>query len=80
MGWQLPPRNSDHIIALNEQHLRRMVREYVMYHHEDRTHDALKKDTPNQRPVEQRSSATATVISMSRLGGLHHRYGWREAA
>ncbi len=69
----------DHIIALNEQHLGRIVREYVNYHHEDRIHDSL-KDTPNQRLVEQRPSATASVILMTRLGGLRHRYGWREAA
>jgi putative transposase len=70
----------DHVIALNEQHLRRLIRDYVKYHHEDRTHDSLQKDTPNKRPVVQRPSASATVISMPRLGGLHHRYGWSEAA
>ena len=70
----------DHVIALNEQHLRRLIRDYVKYHHEDRTHDSLQKDTPNKRPVVQRPSASATVISMPRLGGLRHRYGWSEAA
>jgi transposase InsO family protein len=70
----------DHVIALNEQHLRWLIRDYAKYHHEDRTHDSLKKDTPNKRPVVQRPSASATVISLPRLGGLHHRYGWREAA
>jgi hypothetical protein len=47
---------------------------------EDRIHDALAKDTPNQRPIENRPSPTATVVSSARLGGLHHRYSWREAA
>ena len=28
----------DHVIALNEQHLRRLICDYVKYHHEDRTH------------------------------------------
>ena len=42
----------DHVIALNEGHLRRLLREYIAYHHEDRIHDALGKDTPNQRPIE----------------------------
>jgi transposase InsO family protein len=28
----------DHIIALNEQHLRRLIRDYVNYHHDDRIH------------------------------------------
>jgi transposase InsO family protein len=70
----------DHVIALNEQHLRRLIRDYVNYHHEDRIHDGLSKDTPNGRPTEQKPSSKATVISFSRLGGLHHRYGWEEAA
>jgi len=39
----------DHVIALNEDHIRRLLREYIAYHHEDRIHDALGKDTPNQR-------------------------------
>jgi transposase InsO family protein len=70
----------DHVIALNELHLRRLIRDYVNYHHDDRIHAALEKDTPNRRPVEQRPTVTATVISMPRLGGLHHRYAWREVA
>jgi putative transposase len=70
----------DHIIALNEQHLRRLIRDYVSYHHDDRIHDSLDKDTPNRRPVESKPSPAATVISSARLGGLHHRYSWREAA
>jgi putative transposase len=70
----------DHVIALNEQHLRRLVRDYVSYHHQDRIHDALDKDTPNRRLVEQKPSSDAVVISNARLGGLHHRYTWREAA
>jgi putative transposase len=51
----------DHIIPLNESHLRRLIDEYVMYYHEDRIHDALQKDTPYRRPMEIRPSAA--VIS-----------------
>jgi hypothetical protein len=40
----------------------------------------LGKDTPESRPVERKPKANATVISLPRLGGLHHRYAWREAA
>ena len=70
----------DYVIALNEQHLRRLIRDYVNYHHDDRIHDSLEKDTPNRRPVEHRPSEKAIVVSTPRLGGLHHRYSWREAA
>ena len=70
----------DQIIALNEQHLRRVLRDYVNYYEQDRLHDSLQKDAPNQRAVEPRSGPNATVISLPRLGGMHHRYTWGQAA
>ena len=33
----------DHIIALNERHLKRLLADYVRYYHEDRTHMGLAK-------------------------------------
>ena len=70
----------DHVIALNEQHLRRLIRDYVNYHHEDRIHDSLDKDAPNKRTVEPKPAGNPTLISLPRLGGLQHRYAWRQAA
>ena len=70
----------DHVIVLNEQHLRRLLREFLEYDHHDRTHLSLGKDPPTTRAVCPRSSPYATVASLSRVGGLHHRYEWREAA
>src|SRR5271157_6046966 len=37
----------DHIIAVNERHLKRLLSEYVRYYHEDRTHLGLRKGTPD---------------------------------
>jgi hypothetical protein len=34
----------DHIVALNERHLKRLLSEYVRYHHEDRTHLGFEKE------------------------------------
>jgi transposase InsO family protein len=34
----------DHVIVLNEEHLRRVLRSYLRYYHESRTHLALGKD------------------------------------
>jgi len=70
----------DQIIAINERHLYRLIREYLDYYHHDRIHDALDKDAPKRRPVEPKPSAAATVMSTGRVGGLHHRYSWREAS
>jgi hypothetical protein len=70
----------DHIIPVNEEHLRRLIRDYVYYHQEDRIHDSLNKDTPNRRPIARKPTGDASLISLPRLGGLHHRYTWRQAA
>lgn len=70
----------DHVIALSEAHWRRLLRDSVRYHHEDRIHDALHKHTPKGRPVEEPLSGNGAVIRLTRLGGLPHRYGWRAAA
>ncbi len=64
----------DHVIVLNRKHLRRLLNEYVRYYHEDRTHLGLGKDTPGGRVAASPPSSCQTVISLSRLGGLHHRY------
>jgi putative transposase len=61
----------DHIIAVNERHLKRLLADYVGYYYDDRTHLGLAKGTPNCRT---RSRASGCVLSHERLGGLHHRY------
>jgi putative transposase len=61
----------DHMVALNERHLKRSLSEYVRYHHEDRTHLGLEKGTPEGRI---RSVASGRIFSQERIGGLHHRY------
>ena len=58
----------DHVIALNEVQLRRLLHNYVRYYQQDRIHDSLDKDTPNGRPVAPKPAADARVISLPRLG------------
>jgi putative transposase len=57
----------DHVIVLNERHLKRLMNEYVRYYHEDRTHLALAKETPGRRKAEKESSVGQRIISMPRL-------------
>ena len=64
----------DHVIVLNERHLRRLLKDYVRYYHEDRTHLGLEKDTPGGRVAASAPGSVHKVISLPRLGGLHHRY------
>jgi putative transposase len=61
----------DHVIALHERHLKRLLSDYVRYYQEDRTHLGLDKQTPAGRV---RSTDRGAVVSQARLGGLHHRY------
>jgi putative transposase len=70
----------DHVIVLGQDHLHRLVRNYVTYYHTDRTHDTLEKDAPRRRSVTSRPGPSASLISSPRVGGLHHRYDWRQAA
>src|SRR5258705_3529924 len=55
----------DHTVARNQRHLKRLLCEYVRYHHEDRTHLGLDKGTPDGRI---RSAASGPVLSQGRLG------------
>ena len=63
----------DHVIVLNERHLKRLMDEYVRYYQDDRTHLGLEKQTPKGRATAS-ATDSSKVISMPRLGGLHHRY------
>jgi hypothetical protein len=50
------------------------MNDYVRYYHEDRTHLGLAKETPENRSAERTPGTRYNVISLPRLGGLHHRY------
>ena len=60
----------DHMIILNEAHLRRVLKNYVEYYNTVRTHLGLEKGTPASRSVK----ATGAIKSRPYLGGLHHEY------
>lgn len=70
----------EHVVVFGRCHFVRLIHSYISYHHEDRCHLGLGKDTPHERPVTPRPSSTAKVVALPRVGGVHHRYAWREAA
>ena len=61
----------DHIIVMNERHLKRLLSEYVDYYHEDCIHLELGKGTPAGR---NRARDSGAVLCHERIGGLHHHY------
>jgi transposase InsO family protein len=69
----------DHVVVINERQLRRLLCEYVEYYNEERVHTEL-GDSPGGRAVQEKASGSSRLIALPRVGGLHHRYEWREAA
>jgi len=67
----------DHVIVLNEGHLRRRLHSYLSYYHGSRTHLALEKDAPEPHAVEPPEHGR--VVALPQVGGLHHRYIRRAA-
>jgi transposase InsO family protein len=63
-----------HVIVVNERHLKRFIKAYISYYHEGRTHLGLGKKNPAGRKAEENPEPDCRVVSMPRLGGLHHRY------
>jgi putative transposase len=70
----------DHVVVLNETHLRRLLSQYLIYYHRyhrARTHLSLDKDAPEPRLVERLEQGR--IVETPMVGGLHHRYT-RQAA
>jgi transposase InsO family protein len=60
----------DHVIPVNERHLRSVLREFVGYYHAERPHRGLGLKPPHPAA----GPATGRVRSRPVLGGLHHVY------
>jgi transposase InsO family protein len=67
----------DHVIVLGDNHLRRILHDYLAHFHSCRTHLSPGKDAPEPRPVEPPDHGKVVEFPMVR--GLHHRYSRRAA-
>jgi len=66
----------DHMIVINQRHLRQLLLAYITYYLRSRTHLALNKDAPDGRPV---CAPPGSIVVTPEVGGLHHRYERRAA-
>jgi transposase InsO family protein len=60
----------DHLIVINEAHLRNVLAEFADYYNRERPHRSLGL----RSPVSISRRSTGRVVSRSVLGGLHHVY------
>jgi putative transposase len=67
----------DHMIVFHETSLRRILGSYFDYYHRSRTHLSLSKDSPEPRSIQP--PEMGSVVAVSQVGGLHHRYERRAA-
>ncbi|MGE5411231.1 MAG: integrase core domain-containing protein [Clostridiales bacterium] len=65
----------DHVIILNEDHLRSVLSDYLSYYNKYRTHLGINKDSPEGRPVQ----LAGKIEKVLAVNGLHHIY-FRQAA
>lgn len=67
----------DHVLVLNERHLKRLLTDYFVYYHTARPHQALDDNAPVPREIEP--PERGPVVSTPYLGGLHRGYSRRAA-
>ena len=64
----------NHVIILNEKHLRHLISEYVDWYENHRLHQGLGGRRPCDKQHEPSNVGDGKIISIPVLGGLHHRY------
>ncbi len=68
----------DHLIIVNERHLRHVLRDFIRHYNEARPHQTLQLQVPD-------GHARASPVNIGRiasrpvLGGLTHEYEWKAA-
>lgn len=62
----------DHMIILNERHLRRTLDKFIGYYNATRPHLSLNRNSPIPRKVDP--PANGRIVATPILNGLHHTY------
>ena len=64
----------DHILIHDDKHLRQVVTEYTAYFNQERSHQGIEQQTPDQYELPRSKPTSGRITSMAILGGLHHSY------
>ncbi len=67
----------DHVVVLDERHLRRLLGDYLGHYHRWRCHRSLAMDCPELRPIL--GPEDGDVVEVEEAGGLYRHYERRAA-
>ena len=68
----------DHVIIVNERHVRHVLRDFIRHDNAARPHQALDLQVPEAQPRAS-PAASRRIVSRPVLGGLMHEYEWEAA-
>lgn len=64
----------NHILIHDDQHLERVVKEYMAYFNQERPHQGIEQRIPDWYDRTRSKPARGQVTSKAIFGGLHHSY------
>jgi len=64
----------DHILIHDDKHLERVVKEYTEYFNQERPHQGIEQQIPDQYGLPRSKPASGRIRSKAILGGLDHSY------
>ncbi|MBK7054467.1 MAG: hypothetical protein IPH52_05350 [Leptospiraceae bacterium] len=70
----------DHVIPLSEDHLDKLLKEFIHYYNNSRSHLFRNKDSPLGRVYEPLPVKLYSPNAIPILGGLHHVYRWHSSS
>jgi transposase InsO family protein len=69
----------DHLIIVDERHLRLILTEYAAHYNRGRPHRSLDLQPPEGAPARAAPPNAGRLRALPVLGGLHHEYEWMAA-